>query len=144
MKQLRKWLVEDKVIFTCIIGELNVTDFPDLDANIISLLEASPYDHIHILTDISMMTTMPNILQMSKLKYITHPKMGFFITQGRNPIEQFIGQTVGQMLKTKYKFVNTLEEGIEFLSNIDNLPPVSEMQERVHIIRSEFINNNPI
>jgi len=134
--------VKEKVILSCIKGALTVEDFPDLDQNIISLMEASTAPQAHILTDISLMTTMPNVFQMTKLKYLTHPKIGFFITQSRNPVEQFIGKTAGQMLKTKYKFVNTLDDGIRFLSQIDSLlPSDGEMQQRLCTIRDEFVND---
>lgn len=140
MQRKVSWLVKDKVILSSIRGALTVEDFPDLDANIILMMEASTSSQIHVLTDISEMTTMPNAFQMTKLKYITHPKIGFFVTQSRNPIEQFIGKTVGQMLKTKFKFVNTLEDGVRFLTQIDQLPSEQEMVQRLEEIRREFIS----
>lgn len=141
MRRLVAWIVKDKVLLSCIEGALTVEDFPDLDAGIISKMESSTASQVHILTDISLMTTMPNVIQMTKLKYISHPKIGFFVTQSRSPIEQFIGKTVGNMLKSKYKFVNDLNEGIHFLSQIDDLPPQEEMWKRVEEIRNQFVGN---
>lgn len=145
MERRLLWLVEDRVIYSSTKGALTVEDFPVLDADIISMMEASTASQVHILTDISEMTTMPNVLQMAKLKYITHPKIGFFVTQSRNPLEQFVGKTVGQMLKTKYKFVNTLEDGVRFLTQIDDLPPEEELIQRIQDIREEFtLSTSPV
>ena len=142
MQRLHTWLVKDKVIFTSIIGELTVDGLPELDANIIELMDESSESTIHVFSDISMMTSMPNVFQMAKLKYITHPKIGFFVTQSRNALERFIGKSVGQMFNTKYKFVNSLEDGVTFLSQIDEtLPPEAEMQAKIQQLRNEFINS---
>ena len=141
MENLVTWLADNRVIFTSIVGPLRVEDFPALETNVITLFEASTAEQVHVLTDISLMTTMPNVFQMSKLTYITHPKIGYFITQSRNPVEEFIGQAVGQMFKTKYKFVKTLDEGVDFLAQIDpTLPPAEDLQAQVHAIRGELIN----
>ena len=125
------WLVEDKVILSSIKGALEVEHFPELDANIIAMMETSTASQVHLLTDIAQMTTMPNIFQMTKLQYITHPKIGFFVTQGRNPVEQFIGQAVGQMLKTKYKFE----------INNDCCRIENELIQRIYDVREETMSS---
>lgn len=141
MNNFVDWLVKDRIVLTSIIGELHVENFPMVDRSIIHFFEASPWDKVHVISDISMMTSMPNIFQMTKLRYITHPKIGFFVTQSRNPAEEFIGNTVGRVLKTQYKFVRTLDEGIEFLSWVDpNLPPVEDIQARAHMLLESFRN----
>ncbi|MCA9890957.1 MAG: hypothetical protein KC546_21415 [Anaerolineae bacterium] len=142
MNQLQTWLVEDRIIFTSLIGPLTVDMFPGMDERIIAMLEASSGTNIHIIADISMMTTMPNVIQMAKLKYPSHPKVGIFLTQGRNPIEKFIGGTVGQMFKSNYKFINDLEQGIRFLAEYDTtLPSANEMMRRINEIRNQFIKD---
>ena len=140
MKNLATWLVEDKVIFTSLIGDLTIEDFTKLDNDIIPLFKASSSQTIHMLADISLMTSMPGVFAMTKLQYITHPKIGYFITQSRNPVEKFIGSTVGQILKTKYRFIDTLDDGIQFLATLDDsLPSVEEMHARVESLRNEFV-----
>lgn len=140
VQRIATWLVNEKVIFTSMIGALRVEDFPEYDAIIIHMLETSPQSKIHILSDISMMTTMPSVIEMTKLKYVTHPKVDFFVTQSRNRVEHFIGQTVGKVLKTRYKFVHNLDDGIEFLAHIDStLPSTTVMQEEMHRMRDTFI-----
>lgn len=143
MNQFYDWLVQDQIIFTSLIGPLTVDMFPKLDQRMIAMLDASTGKNIHILSDISQMTSMPNIIQMSKLKYPAHPKVGFFLTQQRNPIEKFVGSTVGQMLKSKYKFIDNLDQGIHFLCQVDDtLPPKEEIMHRLHEIQDAFIQNN--
>jgi|GEM_PF-6811603 len=142
MNHLTTWLVKDKVILTCIQGALRKQDLPEVDNRMITLFESSQSNQIHVLSDISMMTTMPGIFDMSKLQYIRHPKIGYFITQSRNPVEEFIGNTVGQMIKSKYQFVKTLDEGIEYLTQIDkNLPSISEMQQQASNLLEDFVSN---
>lgn len=141
MNQLQTWLVEDRIIFTSLIGPLTVDMFPGMDERIIAMLEASSGTNIHIIADISMMTTMPNVIQMAKLKYPSHPKVGIFLTQGRNPIEKFIGGTVGQMFKSNYKFVDDLEHGIRFLCQIDEtMPPEAALMNHLNELRNAFID----
>lgn len=139
MHNLVTWLVEDKVALTSIIGELGVKDLPELDRQVIALFEKSSSTEIHVVADIERMTAMPSIFQMTKLTYVTHPQMGYFVTQSRNRFEVFIGDTVGKLLKTKYQFVKSLEDGLVFLKNTDeNLPPVAEMNGKLEKILADF------
>ncbi|MEM9953698.1 MAG: hypothetical protein AAF846_18965 [Chloroflexota bacterium] len=139
MNNLATWLVKDRIVLTSIIGDLTIHDFEKLDKEVIALFEESPYDDVHVLADISYMKSMPSIFEMAKLKHITHPQIGFFVTQSRNSVEEFIGSTVGKILKTKYKFVHTLDEGIIYLSQIDDtLPSVEEMTQQAYALRDSF------
>ncbi len=47
---------------------------------------------------------------------------------------------MGQILKTKYKFVNTLEGGVRFLTQIDQLPSEDKLLQRLEDIRRDFIS----
>ncbi|MGB1288176.1 MAG: hypothetical protein ACPG7F_16685 [Aggregatilineales bacterium] len=145
MKRIAKWLVDEQIIFTSMIGALDVEDFEELDANIISMIESSSSPEVHILSDISMMTTMPNIFQMAKLKYIAHPEVGFFVTQSRHPVERFIGRTVGQIINSRYKFVHDLDQGVLFLTQLyPDLPSVEVLCKRVQIMQNEFMEQESV
>lgn len=140
MERITTWLVQDKVIFTCVRGEFQVEDFPEYDQDVIELFEQLPYEQVHVLVDISRMTTMPNVVEMTQLKFINHPKMGFFVTQGQNRLIQFVSQTVSKLLSINYQLVNNLDDGLAFLTQIEpSLPSVIEMQNDIQAIHNDFV-----
>ena len=143
MPQYFRWLLPWRIIYYRVVGDLTVEDFLALDAKIIGMFEQAGHDNIHVLVDISTMRTMPNVRTTMKLRYIKHPGMGYFVTQRRNRLEYFIGNTAGKILKVKYQFVARLEDGIPFLADIDSdLPPVSEMLERLAIVQQETLEES--
>lgn len=143
MPQYFDWLIEDFIIYERVVGDLTVNDLASVDEQIIRMMESSLQSRIHVMTDISTMRTMPGVRDMMTLRYIKHPRMGYFITQRRNRLEYFIGNTAGKILKTKYQFVKDLDDGIHFLADIDpDLPPEAEMLKRLAIVQEETLNKN--
>lgn len=123
MSHYTQWLVEDRVIYTRVWGTFSAEEIPEVDAEMIPLLEQSDAPLIHVLADDLELESMPNMKKMSELQYVKHEKMGWFITSNPNRVLRFIGTVVGQLLKTRHRFVDSPEDGIDFLLTVDTTLP---------------------
>jgi hypothetical protein len=108
--------------------ENGIREFLGLDAEIIPILETSPHALVHIITDLRDTNGTPPLREIRKIKYGSHPHMGYSVTIGalRNPTMRVMLKLANAVFRTRYYDAVSLDEACAFLITKDaNLPPLS-------------------
>lgn len=126
------WLLPNRIIYFRVHGTVTSAELPDTDSAVLTMLDESDADKIHILFDDSDLVKMPGINEMMSLKYIRHARVGWIITPQRNAFIRFVGSVVGQTAGVKFRFVDSLEGGLKTLSKMDlSLPSMNILSEHL-------------
>jgi hypothetical protein len=89
---------------------------------------------IHNIVDCTDLIELPGLRALSQQKMGNHPNMGWMIAVGiRNPLYRFFGTTIGQIFRTRNRFLNTLNEAGTFLQQVE--PRFSERDIEAEISR---------
>lgn len=136
------WLIENEVIYFYLAGTLTETDLADTDVQVNRLINQSDREEVHIVFDDMHLDDMPGLRSLLNLTYPRHERIGWIITSNQNKVMRFIANLVGQMAQVSYRFFNSPEEGIEFLSSVDSeLPNTADLKARLHAMRRETVSN---
>ncbi|MCA9891013.1 MAG: hypothetical protein KC546_21695 [Anaerolineae bacterium] len=117
-----EWVIEDRLIRTITSGSQTVEVMIDTSATIVSMLESSSAETIHIICDLSDITTMPlDLLHMKQaLEWTHHPKVGWIVSYGtRNSAITYVTSVLGRLLNVKYQHQPSYPQAISFLMKKD-------------------------
>lgn len=119
------WVVEKRVLYSRVWGVHSAEDIVSSDTELLRLKqEGIPL--IHLIMDARDMVTMPTSLGniQSSLKTIRDPAFGWVVPIGTtNPVTKFMGIMIAKMFRLRFRRVETLEESIAFLKEIDATIP---------------------
>jgi hypothetical protein len=115
------WIVEDRVMLTRLIGHLTIEDMAANSQRGTIMIE-SGVAPVYSLVDASLIEHFP--LKLNEMKGLTEQgssdKLGWIIIYGiPNRILAFLATTFVQVIGKNYKVVNTLEDALEFVRNIE-------------------------
>ncbi len=133
------WLVEDKLLFLNSWDKVNVDELMAMDAHIGEMITNSPAPLVHGIHDHSKAQEIPSPKDLLKVKAARHPRVGWLIFIGMdNKIMKFFLSVAGQSFKIRLRFMDTLEEALTFLQDVDMTLPdlkgidLAAAQTRIH------------
>lgn len=116
------WYVDQQVIHARYWGVQTEEELTAAIHKIIELVNSSPHEYVHRITDVSgLVTPLPlvktiKIVRNHNLAYMP----GWSITVGeRNPVIKFIISGVRLVANQQMRSVNTFDDAIEFLKQAD-------------------------
>lgn len=121
MKTNIEWLIPERVALLTVVGDVDVQDLHEMDAAIVRILDEGTQP-VHIICDTSGMGNVPNSVNdlRNSQTYFTHPKLGWLLVIGLNPVTSFMARVVGNVTKMNVKTANSVEEAQQILGRIDS------------------------
>ena len=118
------WLIEDKLLLLNSWGKLNVDEMNVLDLRITDMLDNSPEPLVHGIHDHTRAESIPSAKDLMQIKAGKHPRVGWLIIVGLdNKLMKFFVSATGQVLNIRLRFMDTVEEALAFLQDIDTTLP---------------------
>ena len=102
-------------------GNLDIDEIQEMDEHIIEILHEGSDGKLHLLTDLTDVTSHPNNLAKvwSHTKPIaSHPRLGmWFVIGGKGPFTQFLIETISYLGKMRVKTVKNRDAVINCLAS---------------------------
>jgi hypothetical protein len=116
------WYHQDVVILAELSGDLEIEEFPIMDEILLNHIEASSLPLVHIVINLKAVKKFPNsVAQIHKaLSHLNHPRMGWSILVTDNRFIRFVGYTVTQISKARFRAFNEEAEAMRFLETVDS------------------------
>lgn len=120
-----KWHIENQVLYGAVEGKITAETSRQFLLNLLPPLDAS-VSILHVLLDVQAATDLNiTLLEAINDKLIkalhTHPKLGWLVYIGSkdNSFNQFFTTTLAQNHQTRIRWFTSLEDAMEFLSDVD-------------------------
>lgn len=117
------WYVEKRVILGCPVGDLFPSDYDDVEARVVAMIEEgiAPVHLIYDMRHIGQVNVPFLRVIQSGQGYLTHPKFGWGITYGQkqNRLLSFMAATAAQWFQVRNRVFDTAEEAQTFLMGMD-------------------------
>ena len=124
MSSQLSWYLENRVMQIVNQGELRDQDLFDLDGSAIQYMEQCSVPLVHLIIDHRLGSNSPSAKGLMQLKWPKHPKMGWIVMIGlANPLQRFVTAVASNFFKTRLRMVNTLDEALDFLNEVDSTLP---------------------
>lgn len=126
-----KWLVPDHVMLTHVYGTLIEADINTIFEDGFKLIESSTHQPIHAIIKADL-DTAPSLSTLSKMgrQRSTHPRSGWsVIVMPTNPVVRFGADLMSQLIKVRYRRVDTMEDALKFLKDLDDSIDWSKLTE---------------
>jgi hypothetical protein len=118
------WLVEDRLLLLNSWGKVNVDELMAMDNKIGAMIENSPAPLVHGIHDHSKAAQIPSPKDLMKVKSAEHPRVGWLIFIGMdNKLIKFFLSVAGQAFSLRLRFMDTLEDALTFLQDVDSTLP---------------------
>lgn len=118
------WLVENKLLLVNTWGKVNVNELSEMDSRISEMLETSQAPLVHGIHDHSRAESIPSAKDLMQVRAGKHQRVGWLIIVGLdNKLMKFFVSATGQVLNIRLRFMNTVEEALAFLQDIDSTLP---------------------
>ena len=118
------WLVEGHLLLLNSWGNVNVDELTAMDSRIHDMLTSSQVPLVHGIHDHSGASQIPSAKDLMKVKSGHHPRVGWLIIIGLdNKLMKFFVSVAGQVLNIRLRFMNSLEEALAFLQDVDSTLP---------------------
>jgi hypothetical protein len=118
------WLVEGHLLLLNSWGHVNVNELAAMDTRINEMLTNSTVPLVHGIHDHSKALQIPSAKDLMKVKAGHNPRVGWLIIIGLdNKLMKFFVSVAGQVLNIRLRFMNTLDEALSFLQEVDSTLP---------------------
>jgi len=120
------WCLENRVLLMTNHGEVTDQNLFDLDQTIIDYMNSCTVPLVHTIIDHRKGLNSPSAKGLTRLHWPKHPKVGWMIMIGmKNPFQRFVVAVSTSFFKTRVRLVNTMDEALNFLNDVDStLPPL--------------------
>lgn len=117
-----EWLIENQVCKVVLPQEVTQDILEAYDQLLINVLDQAA-NKIHMVADLRIIKTMPNLNQARKMRHPRHPHMGRVLMVGLNlnPIARFMASLVAQAAGVAYKAFDTYEEVFAYLEKMEGI-----------------------
>ncbi len=118
-----EWLVDKRVIYATMSGEVDYDLTDNLTGAVAQFLDEGQPPLVHLIIDVLNVDNLSiNILSAKKFtdRYMNHPLLGWGIMITANPMLKFIGAVATGATKTRYRTFGSKEEAFTFLAEIDS------------------------
>ena len=103
---------------------MNVTELAEMDKLIGYMLDNTQAPLMHGIYDLSETESLPSAKDLIKLKSGSHPRVGWLIFIGiNNKIMKFFVSVAAQSFNIRLRFMDTIEEALTFLQDVDSTLP---------------------
>lgn len=126
-----KWLVKDAILFTYVYGKFVEEDINVMFETGFRLIEESEHAPVHAIIKADL-DENPSLATLSKMgrQRTTHPKSGWsIIVMPTNPIVRFGADLMSQLIKVRYRRVDSMEAALAFLKDLDSTIDWSKLAE---------------
>lgn len=118
------WLVEGHLLLLNSWGNVNVAELAAMDDRINEMLTNATVPLVHGIHDHSKALQIPSAKDLMKVKAGHNPRVGWLIIIGLdNKLMKFFVSVAGQVLNIRLRFMNSLDEALTFLQDIDGTLP---------------------
>jgi proteasome lid subunit RPN8/RPN11 len=118
------WLIEHKLLLVNTWGKVNVDELSAMDSRISDMLDNSQEPLVHGIHDHTRAESIPSAKDLMQVKAGKHPRVGWLIIVGLdNKLMKFFVSATGQVLNIRLRFMDTVEEALTFLQDIDSTLP---------------------
>lgn len=118
------WLVEGQLLLLNSWEKMTLAELGDMDTRIGAMLDASQSPLVHGIHDHSRSTQIPSAKDLMKLKSGSHPRVGWLLFVGlNNKLLKFFVSATGQVFGLRLRFVDSVDEALTFLQDIDSTLP---------------------
>ena len=118
------WLVEGHLLLLNSWGKVNVDELAEMDTRIGTMLENASVPLVHGIHDHSRAQQIPSAKDLMKVKAGQNPRVGWLVIIGLdNKLMKFFVSVAGQVLNIRLRFMNSLDEALAFLQDIDSTLP---------------------
>lgn len=114
------WYIENRIIFTQYGEKITLEEMQNVNDDVQKLLDEGNAP-VHIIFDVSQLKEFPIDLSKARetLAHFSHPKMGWLIGYGMNPVMKFLSTVIANMFGVQLKSVNSFDEALSLLKRID-------------------------
>ncbi len=116
------WVINKRVLYSRVWGVQTQEHIEQSDEDMKQFLEeGTPL--IHLIMDARELESMPKSLGniQSTISAITDPAYGWVVAiETKNPVTKFMGLMVAKLFRLRFRRVATIEDAIQFLSEMDN------------------------
>ncbi len=133
------WLVEGHLLLLNSWGHVNVNELQAMDTIVNDMLTNANVPLVHGIHDHSKALQIPSAKDLMKVKAGSHPRVGWLIIIGLdNKLMKFFVSVAGQVLNIRLRFMNSVEEALAFLQDIDTTLPhlksldLAAAEKRIH------------
>jgi hypothetical protein len=134
MPQALEWLIEDRVLFSRMWGEMTVEELRANSDNGIAMSDAVTHDlPVHTILDGRKMTDIPSMKDMLGIKYKRARNTGWIIMiLSTNRLYKFMSSTFLQLVGVHFKIVETWSDAVSMIASADStLPDLSYLPEKM-------------
>lgn len=119
MAQHIEWLIQQRVLYCTLEGIVDHATFIKFNAEVASHIEdgIEPVHLVSDLRDVKFHTV--SIRSISNTTAIRNPKVGYVIVLGANQFIKFTIDAVRIITNTKISMVNTMEDALDLLWDLD-------------------------
>lgn len=115
-----RWFIQDDVIYVRVYGDFTLEQTEEMVGALLHKTETSPAALVHVLLNIHDLTSFPrNLSALHKITrpHLTHPRYGWALAYGqRTPLIHFVGNTLMQMTRTRFRMFNNEAEALEMVT----------------------------
>lgn len=118
------WLLEQRVILTYNEGVVSDQDMYDNEGLILDYLNQCSVPLVHMVVDHRKGIGSPSSKTLAQLSWANSPKLGWLILVGMaNPFQKFVVTVASNVFKTRMRMLNTMDEALDFLNQVDSTLP---------------------
>ena len=118
------WLVDGKLLLFNSWGKMNLEELHEMDIRIGAMLDNSQSPLVHGIHDHRKTLQLPSAKDLMKLKSGSHPRVGWLVFIGlNNKLLKFFVSATGQVFNIRLRFMDTVEEALAFLQDMDSTLP---------------------
>lgn len=121
------WYYPERVVYVSITDTLAIEDMIAGHQRNIELINSVDHDYkVHFIFDSSEMKQGPsNFLEIRRAgkDFLAHPRLGWSVGIGESTLIRFVSTTIAQITGVKHRGFHYLEDGIQFLQDVDMTLP---------------------
>lgn len=127
------WLVENQIVLMMVEGDITLESLSSGLEELRTYLDSSEAIFVHVLLDDQQVGAVPpSLLQLRQVavEMLSDTKIGWVLSVRKNkPIVDFFASILTQIMKIRYRRMETMHEALAFLQDQDaTLPDLSTMQ----------------
>lgn len=122
------WIIQNHVILIVNEGAVIREDIIRGAAIVEDMIDRSESTRIHVISDISRLTNVPDLQTLSQQRWVQHPKLGWLMVSGLVSEElKIVLNIVSKARRVKSAYMDTIEEALAYL--YEHNPELSDYSE---------------
>jgi len=120
------WLVDKRVLYIVLTGELSADELRELVAQSRDMTDAG-IKPIHAIADATRSHALPKHINsiLKEFKQVTPQDTGFTVIIANNALTRFFAQTLLKIMRLEVRFAPNIEESLNILHRVDQTIPIT-------------------